>query len=1027
MQEYGSGAAGRVECGRKQRTGRRNFLPGARAAAMVRGGHPAGSMVSPRRACPLYACGVVLAAILAASVVCAQSLPYTLSQLTSGLRSCGSSAPSMNSSGLRVAFTSDCNITGLNPDRNTEVFLYDTLGGPTPTTTQLTHTTNCYISSPAISGDGTEVAFLSDCDLAGNNADRSEEVFLVQVGTGVITQVTSTTLGFCFGQPRLNANGTVVVFGSSCDLVGQNSDLNTEVFRYSTATSVLTQITHTSGFCGQNDPSVSDTGTQIAFTSECISPGNPDGNSEVYRFDSVGSTLTQITNTANCFTSAPAISGDGTRIAFSSSCNLTGGNADASIEIFRADGPGTFRQITSSAGGFCFMGDPTINSDGVRVAFESACDLVGQNGDGSPEIFRFEGTTNTLAQVTHATLACSSGAPSMNGTGARLAFMSNCNLAGANPDANTELFYFDANVGVPLSQVTVTSGCVGSRDPAFDADGSLVAFSSDCDLTGQNPDFNREIFRIDSTAATTLVQLTNTTSCDSGHPSVTADGQQIAFESTCDLTGGNADGNSEVFTYRTGVMPSFLQVTSATNCAGSFAPSISGDGVRIGFASDCDLTGGNPDKNQEVFRFDGAAPVHLTQITSTGVISPTFCTNDPPVLNQDGSAMAFESTCNLTGGNADGTSEIFRFDGTQPITLTQVTSGSFFFCDGDPSIDAAGTRIAFASYCDLTGGNPDFNTEIFRFDSTAPITLTQITNTGVITPTFCSNDAPAISRDGARIAFASTCDLTGGNPQGDEQVFVVDAGGFRQLTAIAGCNVCSEALIRSGNGSPSACYSLLPAVNMDAARIAFSSPCDPLGTNIDGSEEVFLLAQATSTPTVTPTRTPTQTPTPTSTQPPTSTPTRTGTPTVTPTQTPTPTVTWTSTSTPTATPSETPTATGTSTPTPPVTATPTLTPTPTETPTSSATPTPSATVTPTLTATATDTGTPTLTPTRPPVCTGDCDESGQVSLIEMVKCLQVVNGNRPITACPACDRDGDGADLPDFVRALRNSNDGGCR
>lgn len=121
-----------------------------------------------------------------------------------------------------------------------------------------------------------------------------------------------------------------------------------------------------------------------------------------------------------------------------------------------------------------------------------------------------------------------------------------------------------------------------------------------------------------------------------------------------------------------------------------------------------------------------------------------------------------------------------------------------------------------------------------------------------------------------------------------------------------------------------------------------------------------------------------------------------------------------------------PTATPTSTPVPP---------TPTDTPTLTITPTPTVTLTsrlPTPTATLTrnvPSATRTVTP-RPNLvlpCTGDCDTSMQVSLTELVRCLRVVNGNRLLSECPRCDRDGDGADLRDLVRALRNTTDGACR
>jgi hypothetical protein len=113
----------------------------------------------------------------------------------------------------------------------------------------------------------------------------------------------------------------------------------------------------------------------------------------------------------------------------------------------------------------------------------------------------------------------------------------------------------------------------------------------------------------------------------------------------------------------------------------------------------------------------------------------------------------------------------------------------------------------------------------------------------------------------------------------------------------------------------------------------------------------------------------------------------------------------------------TPTATGTP-PTPTATAIPTATPTPTPTNTETATNTPTVTDTPTNTPTATDTTTATLTPsntptpdptaTLPPVCTGDCNGDGVVTVNELVVGVNIALGNASLAACPAFDRDANG-------------------
>lgn len=203
-------------------------------------------------------------------------------------------------------------------------------------------------------------------------------------------------------------------------------------------------------------------------------------------------------------------------------------------------------------------------------------------------------------------------------------------------------------------------------------------------------------------------------------------------------------------------------------------------------------------------------------------------------------------------------------------------------------------------------------------------------------------------------------------------------------------------------------------------------------------------ATPTSTPTSTPSSTPTETPTSSPTASPTGTPTytstptatATGTPTYTPTltatstPTPTPTYTWTPTPTPTFTPTSTNTATMTVTETPTAsptetaTDTPTFTETPTESPTASPTPTPSGTDTPTATPTPTWTRSPSATATAVP-CTGDCDNSGEVTIDEILTLVNIALGNRPVSDCLPGDANGDHQiTVDEILRAVNNALNG---
>jgi hypothetical protein len=110
-----------------------------------------------------------------------------------------------------------------------------------------------------------------------------------------------------------------------------------------------------------------------------------------------------------------------------------------------------------------------------------------------------------------------------------------------------------------------------------------------------------------------------------------------------------------------------------------------------------------------------------------------------------------------------------------------------------------------------------------------------------------------------------------------------------------------------------------------------------------------------------------------------------------------------STNTPTATPTNTPTGSPTSTPTVTRTLNAALTATPSNTRTFTATPSQTLTLTPTNTATPTPTVTPTPTPppTPPPgPCVGDCDDSGTVTISEVIQLVNFALGTS--TDCSTC-------------------------
>lgn len=343
----------------------------------------------------------------------------------------------------------------------------------------------------------------------------------------------------------------------------------------------------------------------------------------------------------------PSANADGSLTAFESSCDLVANNADGNREIFQVDSTGMVTQLTVSSG--CTNASPSSNAAGDRVAFDSDCDYAGNNSDGSVEIFLIKAAA--IDQLTSAA-SCSSLAPSINAVGDRVAFDSDCDLAGTNGDASSEIFRVtDAGVISQLTADASASGCT-SFDASSDSTGDLIAFESDCDLTGNNPEQISEIFQIDGSGALTQLTASALDTCLSSAPSSDADGALIAFESDCDYAGTNADGSIEIFRVSSGGVIEQLTDDAGTSACESSAPAISSDGTAVWYSSFCDPNGQNADSSIEIFR---ASQQGIDQVTNAALGCASFA-----AAAQAGSKRAaFVSTCDLAGGNGDGGVELF--------------------------------------------------------------------------------------------------------------------------------------------------------------------------------------------------------------------------------------------------------------------------------------------------------------------------------------------------------------------------------
>ncbi len=344
--------------------------------------------------------------------------------------------------------------------------------------------------------------------------------------------------------------------------------------------------------------------------------------------------------------SPASVSADGSVVGYLSTGNPTGDNPGAQVQVFVADADSVER-LTAIVDGAAR--GPSLSATGRWVAFSATDDPVGGNPEGNLELFRRDLLLGTTDQLT-TTSGCENASPGLSGAdgGRRLAFTTDCtDLApGFNGDGNREVVVWDDLSGLRLRE---TAGCTNLA-PAISEDGSTVAFVSDCDLTGQNPDRNLELFTWAPDTAT-VSQRTVTTVDAVGNPAVSdgpslsADGSRIAFVSTADLTGANPFGSLEAFLWDGG---GFTQLTDGSPLDLHLVARIdrSGTAVAVEWLDLSTATG-------------GVAVVDL----SSGTLSPLAAGDaaQPAIAVDSGTAIVvWESSADPLGLNPDGNVELFR-------------------------------------------------------------------------------------------------------------------------------------------------------------------------------------------------------------------------------------------------------------------------------------------------------------------------------------------------------------------------------
>jgi Tol biopolymer transport system component len=386
----------------------------------------------------------------------------------------------------------------------------------------------------------------------------------------------------------VNPDGRYVAFQSDADnLDPADGNGFTDVFVRDRDLNMTTRVSVDLGGGDANGPSTSPTisadGRFVAFRSAASDLIVGDGNWEwdiFVRDLQLGQTTRVSVSTdggdPNNDSGGPSISADGRYVAFHSSAgNLISGDSNFRGDIFVRD----LQLLQTVLASVAWDGTVTdenswtsaISGDGRHVVFVSAAtNLVADDGNGQNDVFVRD---LDLGVTTRASVDQSGGdadersrCPAISSNGQFVGFCSPAtDLVAGDTNGVDDIFVRDL-VAETTTRVNVTSEGLqtlgaGSWHPSISANGRFVAFQSDADnLTPEDSNAYPDVLIHDRvTGNTTLLSVGDGgigTDEWSGNPSISADGKYVAFQSAAtNLAEGDTNGALDVFLARQEIDP----------------------------------------------------------------------------------------------------------------------------------------------------------------------------------------------------------------------------------------------------------------------------------------------------------------------------------------------------------------------------------------------------------------------------------------------------------------------------------------
>jgi hypothetical protein len=628
---------------------------------------------------------------------------------------------------------------------------------------------------------------------------------------------------------RCMAQRRYLVFHTSeaLDPVNDTNGIN-DVYLRDLLTGRVTLVSKTSAGLAGNGPSsyatISSDGKRIAYQSLAsdLVTGDSNGKSDVFLYTRVGQVTTRVSLTAsngqaNDDSSFPALSSNGSFLAFVSKADLTGvGTAGIqNLYLRKVDGSSTkLFSRGSGTGANAHVYFPVMSSDSRFIAYtSSASNLVAGDSNGTSDVFLYDRATGLTQRVS-------------------------VDSAGGQADGSSSM-------------------------PSVSDDGNVIAFESKAtNLVAGDSNGLRDLFvRNRSAGTTTRVSVDANGAQPNGisyHATLTRDGNRVAFASQAsNLVAGDTNNVADVF-QRLVADPTSI-ARASRNIVGdvqgdgpSDLPSYDSDDNDLAFrSSSTNLDWANVVNNNEIFLANRASQtahvVGRAWTASQVKVGLEFSidrgtTLSPKSQSADGRLVVYSTPdATLVPGDTNGEYDVFVRDNKTGVSERVSVDSSGNQAIGPSgaarreSISSNGRFVAFFSFAsNLVAGDINGAPDIFLHDRVTKVTSLvnlgiELSNSPFDLAVLSNPLSPVVSDDGRYVAFGTT-NVGTPYPKTFGDVYLLD----RIQNRYSLISVNSQGV--QGNG-----LSILRSMSSDGRFVAFSSTATNLVANdSNGAEDLFV-------------------------------------------------------------------------------------------------------------------------------------------------------------------------------------------